>query len=68
MSLDLIGCASVAFPSLVCDVKGHPEGLLMRLPIRLNTQKDQSKKVKMIKQWGASWRGLGVARVLPRGG
>lgn len=33
MSLNLIGCASVAFATLICYVECHAQGLFVSLPI-----------------------------------
>lgn len=38
VSLDLVGCSSMALSTLVCDVKGHAERLLMCLSIRLYSE------------------------------
>lgn len=43
MTLDLIGCASMAFATLICYVEGHAEGLLVSLPIRLDNGREKSK-------------------------
>ena len=44
--LDLVRCASVALPSLIRDVKGHAEGLLVSLSIRLK----RTRETKLVKR------------------
>ena len=35
MALDFISCTSDTLPPFICNVKSHPQGFLMSLPIRL---------------------------------